>query len=53
LATEEEKLKAEETIKTFVMNHPSMKTSRRHAFERYFKTENPDLNDFNYRFIFE
>ena len=52
-AAEEEKLMAEETIKVFDLNHPSMKISRRHAFERYSKSENPDPEDYNFRFLFE
>lgn len=48
-----QKLKAKQTIETFDFNHISHLKSRRHAFERYSKSLNPDINDFNYRFIFE
>lgn len=52
-ATEQERSMAEETIKTFDLNHSSMKISRRHAHERYSRASNPVLDDYNYRFILE
>lgn len=52
-ASDEEKARAEETIRVFDLNHASMKICRRQAQERYVGAANPDLNDYNYRFIFE
>lgn len=45
--------KAKQTIETFDFNHISHTKARRHAFERYMNSPNPDINDFNYRFIFQ
>lgn len=48
-----DKGRALKTIKTFDLNHPGLKTARRHVFERYQADVNPLLTDYNYRFIFE
>lgn len=53
LASDEETHMARETIKVFDLNHPSMKISRRHAYERYTQAKDPVLEDYNFRFIFE
>ena len=47
------KQKAEETIKYFDLNHPALVISRRHAFQRYSGDQNPFLDDYNFRFMFE
>ncbi|WP_028524774.1 HNH endonuclease [Runella limosa] len=52
-ASEEEKASAEATIRIFDLNHPSMCVSRRHAFERFRKDEEPFLSDYNFRFMFD
>lgn len=41
------------TIRIFDFNYFEVKTSRRHAFERYTKAAVPDINDFDYRFMFD
>lgn len=52
IATLEDQQKAMSTIEVFSFNYPAVKTSRRYAFERFFQIF-PDLNDSNYRFMFE
>lgn len=45
--------KAEITLSIFNFNHPSLTTSRRHAFERFIASSSPDIQDDPFRFIFE
>ena len=52
-ASDYDKKRAAITIRTFDFNYFGMKTSRRHAFERYSKSTDPEVNDFNYRFMFD
>ncbi len=52
-ASDTDQARAKFTIDTFDFNYPSVKTSRRHAFERYQMANHPDINDFNYRFMFD
>jgi len=51
-AEPDDQLKAKETIRAFDLNHPGLKTARRHARERFKNDMNPVLTDYNYRFIF-
>jgi uncharacterized protein (TIGR02646 family) len=53
LASDDEKVRAEVTIRIFELNHPSMCTSRRHAYERFTKDNAPILSDYNFRFMFD
>jgi uncharacterized protein (TIGR02646 family) len=50
-STDIDQQKALTTIEIFDLNHPSQITSRRHCLERFQTSENPNLNDFNYRFM--
>ncbi|HAO48054.1 MAG TPA: hypothetical protein DCR35_01350, partial [Runella sp.] len=52
-ASAEEKVRAEVTIRVFNLNHSGMCISRRHAFERFRKDEEPFLSDYNFRFMFD
>lgn len=52
-ALEEEKVKAEVTIRVLDLNYPGMCTSRRHAFQRFMRDDNPFLSDYNFRFMFD
>jgi thiol-disulfide isomerase/thioredoxin len=53
LETPENQLKALETRRIFDFNHKGQVKTREHAFKRYITDLNPDLDDYNYRFIFE
>ena len=52
-AQEYDQQRADITIKMFDLNFYQVKTSRRHAFERYCKDPIPEINDYNYRFMFD
>jgi uncharacterized protein (TIGR02646 family) len=52
-ANDGDQQRAQITIEILDLNFPDVKTSRRHAFERYNAATLPDLNDYNYRFMFE
>jgi len=52
-ASDEDQQRAAWTIEIFDFNFPAVKTSRRHAFERYNTTILPHVDDFNYRFLFD
>lgn len=47
------KAKAAETIRIFDLNHTSHSKARSHAYERFVLAANPELEDYNYRFMFD
>ncbi len=48
-----EKLKAENTIRLYGLNEYNRPLWRKRFLKLYLKTENPDIEDFPYRFIFQ
>jgi len=52
-ASEEDQLKAIETIRIFDLNHTGLKRARRLSFTAFNKDPNPIVQDYSYRFILD
>lgn len=49
----ENQIRANETIRIFDFNHLGQIKSRKFAYDKFVKDDNPVLNDYNYRFILQ